>query len=79
MTTSQRLAFLSGLSGVSAGSHLLAIRRSGVTAGQMLVSRSALSSASALQHLLNDEAVDLPDSLVNRGFMLNMGTFMGRM
>lgn len=79
MTTAQRLAFLSGLNGVSAGIHLLAIRQSGATAGQMLASRSALSSATALQHLLNDEGVVLSDVLINRGFMLNMGTFMGRM
>lgn len=51
-TTAQRLASLSGLAGVSAGAHLLAIRQAGAQAGPMLVSRSGLGVASALQHLL---------------------------
>jgi hypothetical protein len=53
MTTGARLVSLSGLSGVSAAAHLLAIRLSGATAGAMLVSRSTLGSASALEHLLD--------------------------
>lgn len=53
-TTAQRLAFLSGMSGVSAAEHLKAIKQSGTTSGQMLVSRSSLSVASAIQHLMDD-------------------------
>lgn len=51
-TTAQRLATLSGLTGASAGAHLLAIRLAGVAAGQMLVSRSGLAVGSALEHLM---------------------------
>ena len=51
MTTGARLAELSGLSGVSAATHLLAIRLSGATAGAMLVSRSTLSTGTAIAHL----------------------------
>lgn len=79
MNVAQRLAYLSGLTGVSAGAHLLAIRLAGVNAGAMLVSRSGLPSGTAMQHLLADLAVDLPDSPMSRGFMVNMGTFMGRL
>lgn len=57
MIAGARLALLSGLSGVSAGAHLLAIRLAGSTAGQMLLSRSSLPEASAAQHLLDDGAV----------------------
>lgn len=53
MTAAERLAALSGLSGVSAGAHLLAIRISGSMAGQILVSRSTLSTGSASDHLLD--------------------------
>lgn len=56
-TTSQRLTTLSGLSGVSAAEHLKAIKQSGATAGQMLVSRSSLSVASAIQHLMDEGGV----------------------
>lgn len=52
-TAAERLAALSGLSGVSAGAHLLAIRISGSMAGQILVSRSTLSTGSASDHLLD--------------------------
>ena len=79
MTVAQRLTYLSGLTGVSAGAHLMAIRLGGTSAGAMLVSRSGLPSGTAMQHLLSDVAIDLPDSLMSRGFMVNMGTFMGRM
>lgn len=79
MTTGQRLVFLSGLSGVSAGAHLYAIRQSGVNSGQMLVSRSSLLIATAMQHLLDGGGDALPDMPPTRGFMANMGTFMGRM
>jgi hypothetical protein len=44
---------LSGLAGVSAGAHLYAIRQAGATAGQILVSRSSLLSASAAAHLFD--------------------------
>ena len=57
MTTGARLAQLSGLSGVSAGAHLYAIRLAGSAAGAMLVSRSTLGSASALAHLLDGGSV----------------------
>ena len=59
-STAQRLATLSGLSGTSAGAHLLAIRRAGVTAGQILMSRSGLGFGSALQHLMASLSVDQP-------------------
>lgn len=52
-TAAQRLVQLSGLSGVSAGTHLLSIRLSGSTAGTMLVSRSSLPTGSAALHLLD--------------------------
>jgi hypothetical protein len=52
MNAGQRLAELSGLSGVSAATHLLAIKQSGATAGAMLLSASPLSTGTALAHLL---------------------------
>jgi hypothetical protein len=79
MTASQRLVYLSGLSGVSAGAHLLAIRQSGATAGQILVSRSTLPTASAAQHLLDDGVILAPVNPSFIGFQVNMGTMMGRM
>ena len=79
MTAAERLVFLSGLSGVSAGAHLYAIRKSGSTAGQILVSRSSLPSATAAQHLLDVGSGSQNNPPQIRGFMLNMGTFMGRM
>lgn len=57
MTAGARLALLSGLSGVSAGAHLYAIRLAGSTAGAMLASRSSLPSASAAMHLLDGGSV----------------------
>lgn len=79
MNTGQRLALLSGLSGVSAGAHLYAIRQSGVDAGQMLASRSSLLTATAMQHLLDDSGAS-PSSLPRfTGFHANMGAMMGRM
>lgn len=82
MTASERLVFLSGLSGVSAGAHLYSIRQSGISAGQILVSRSNLSTATAGQHLLDDGGgVEPPAENAVRftGFHVNMGTMMGRM
>lgn len=80
MTAAERLVFLSGLSGASAGAHLYSIRQSGSTAGQILVSRSSLTSATAGQHLLDDGGVIAPTGLPQtRQFMASMGTFMGRM
>lgn len=52
-TAALRLVELSGLSGVSAGVHLLAIRVSGGTAGTILVSRSTLVTGTAAAHLLD--------------------------
>lgn len=52
-TTGQRLAERSHLVGVSAATHLKAIKQSGLTAGAMLVSSSALPTATAMQHLLS--------------------------
>ena len=49
---------------------------SGSTAGALLVSRSGLSSDTAAQHLLYDP-VDPGDAPRFRGFMVNMGSFMG--
>lgn len=77
MTASERLVFLSGLSGVSAGAHMYAIRNSGVTSGEMLVSRSSLVTASAALHLLDGGSVGSAAAPSVRGFMSNMGTFMG--
>jgi hypothetical protein len=54
MIAGARLALLSGLSGVSAGAHLYSIRQAGGTAGQILVSRSTLSTATAGQHLMDE-------------------------
>ena len=79
MTASERLVFLSGLSGVTAGAHLLAIRQSGSTSGQILVSRSSLSVATAAQHLLDGGGVVQSDNPVFVGFHANMGMLMGRM
>lgn len=66
-TTAQRLATLSGLSGVSAAAHLIAIKQSGATAGSMLASRSGIGTGSAAQHLLDagvahNVAISLNDS-----------------
>lgn len=52
-TAAARLVELSGLSGVSAGAHLLAIG-SGSTSGQILVSESPLGTATASEHLMAD-------------------------
>lgn len=79
MTTSERLVFLSGLSGVSAGAHLYAIRQSGLTAGQILVSRSSLSSATAEQHLLDGGGIAVLATAAFTGFHVNMGSMMNRM
>lgn len=61
MTAADRLVQLSGLAGVSAGAHLYAIRQSGTTAEQILVSRSSLLSASAAAHLFDAGSVTAPD------------------
>ena len=55
MTTAERLLQLSGLSGVSAATHLLAIGL-GATTGQALVDYSQLASATAEVHLLAEPA-----------------------
>ena len=52
-TAAERLVALSGLSGVSAGTHLLAIG-TGATAAQILVSESPLVTATAAEHLMAD-------------------------
>ncbi len=56
ITAGARLVALTGLAGASitAGQRLYSIRQRGTTAGEMLVSRSALISATAGEHLLND-------------------------
>lgn len=77
MTAGERLAALSGMSGVTAGSHMYAISVSGLSAGDILVSRSSLASATAAQHLLSDSAAIDPYAPHCRGFMVNMGSFMG--
>lgn len=63
-TTAQRLTTLSGLSGVSAAAHLIAIKQSGTTAGAMLVSRSGLGTGSALDHLMAGGVVVQPDPFI---------------
>jgi len=55
VNTGERLVFLSGLSGVSAATHLLAIGL-GATTGQALVDYSQLASATAEVHLLAEPA-----------------------
>lgn len=66
MNTGQRLVALSGLTGVSAAQHLLAIRVSGANAGEILVSRSALATGSAMDHLLSDVSPPEPvDGMVS--------------
>jgi len=57
MIASERLVSLSGLSGVSAATHLLAIGM-GVTAGAALLDYSALESATAAEHLLSDAVTE---------------------
>ena len=60
MTTGARLVQLSGLSGVSAATHLIAIKQSGSNAGDMLVSRSGLTTGTAMEHLIsNTDTTDL--------------------
>ena len=59
MTAAERLKQLSGLSAATAAAMLLAIG-SGATAGDLLVSSSPLSSATAAEHLLADRAAQQP-------------------
>lgn len=59
MNTGERLVFLSGLSGVSAATHLLAIGL-GATTGQALVDYSQLASATAEVHLLAEQSAVKP-------------------
>lgn len=80
MTTGQRLVQLSGLSGVTAGQHLLAIRLAGLTTGAMLASRSGLGTGSAMAHLLA-QGTPIEESGLYRttGFIVNMGSMMNRL
>jgi hypothetical protein len=50
-TTSVRLVSLSGLSGVSAKAHLMALA-AGSTTGARLVARSGLTTGTAMEHLM---------------------------
>ncbi len=63
ITAAARLIALSGLAGVSAAHHLVAISQSGVTAAERLLSYSSLPSATAAQHLL-DNVVNRPVPIV---------------
>jgi hypothetical protein len=58
-TAAARLVELSGLSGVSAGAHLLAIG-TGLTAAALLLSGSPLGTATAGQHLMADRGSIAP-------------------
>jgi hypothetical protein len=70
-TTGQRLVSLSGLTGVSAGAHLVALGSTGSTAGELLVDASTLSTGSAIQHLLaiqqSTGTKELSASIVEQG------------
>ena len=57
MTAAQRLAQLSGLTGVSAAEHLKRIALAAGVAGALLVAYSGLPAGSAAQHLLTDRSV----------------------
>lgn len=54
-TAAERLVFLSGASGLTAGKHL-ALLAQGATAGARLVAWSGLASATAGAHLMHDRA-----------------------
>ena len=78
MTTGARLASLSGLSGVSAGQHLIAIKQSGATSGEMLVSRSSLMTGTAMDHLM-DTGISFGGQQVYPVHIATMGGMMSRM
>ena len=82
MTTARaRLVELSGLSGVSAGQHLVSISLAGVTSGARLVSRSGLATGTAAEHLLaggGPTPGPTPSLLGGPGFIVNVGRMMGR-
>ena len=61
-TAAERLVFLSGLSGVSAGQHLLALA-SGSTSGAILVNYSGLPTGTAAEHLLQDHAAQVAETI----------------
>jgi hypothetical protein len=54
-TTGARLASLSGLTGVSAKTHLMALA-AGATTGERLVARSGLTTGTAMDHLMANQA-----------------------
>lgn len=72
MNTGERLAQISGMSGVSAATMLMSIG-SGSTAGELLVSYSGLSSGTAEEHLLASGApvTSIP---LRRVFFYGFGT-----
>lgn len=76
-TAASRLVSLSGLSGVSAGQHLVSISLAGVTSGARLVSRSGLPTGTAAAHLLAGGGPS-PSLLGGPGFIVNVGRMMGR-
>lgn len=63
MTAGDRLALVSGLSGVTAAAMLAAIG-AGATTGDALVNYSGLASATAAVHLLTDIAPSAPPGVV---------------
>ena len=77
-TAGARLVFLSGGAPRSAGERLAGLA-AGVTAGQILVARSGLGSATAAVHLMYDPAPPA-DPGADRfvGFIVNLGRMMGR-
>lgn len=66
MTAGERLAQISGLSGVSAAAMLLAIG-TGATAGALLVDYSGLESGTAAEHLLTDASIVVPPQVSEAG------------
>lgn len=66
MTAAERLQALSGLSGVSAGTMLLAIG-AGATAGAALVNYSGLDTGTAAEHLLTVRIIQQPITLLVGG------------
>jgi hypothetical protein len=55
-TTGARMVALSGLSGVSAKAHLMALA-AGSTTGARLVARSGLATGTAMDHLMTDQGM----------------------
>ena len=77
-TAAERLVSLAGTGG-AAGTLLVSLA-AGSTAGARMVTRSTLGSNTAAVHLMYDTGGEpLPPAAFRQaGFMVNMGSFMGR-